>query len=398
MSGPLSDVRVLDIATFIAAPFCGTLLAEFGAEVIKVEQPGCGDSLRRLGTPTSCGDTYLWLSDSRNKKCVTLDLRQPEGAELFRKLVAHSDVILENFRPRTLEKWGLSYESLVAVNPKLVMLSVSGYGQTGPYNRMPGFARVAHAFSGLAYLAGEPGRAPVIPGSTSLADYLSGVFGAVGVLIALRHAERTGEGQRIDLALYESVFRMLDELAPVFAGTGVQREPMGSETAAVVPHSHYPTADGAWVAIACSSDRMWQRLARAMGREELGSDVRYATMPARIERRKELNRLVTEWTSSLMSPEVLERCRREDVPCSKLLSIREIFDDPQFAARENLLTVEDPRIGRLTVPAPVPQMSRTPPRLTHTGLALGASNEEVFREWLGLTESMMADLRARRII
>ena len=275
-TGPLADVRVLDIATFVAAPFCGTIMADFGADVIKIEQPGEGDSLRRFGTMTEVGDTLVWLSEARNKRSVTLDLRTEDGADLFRKLVAQSDVVLENFRPGTLEKWGLGYDTLAAINPKLVMLRVSAYGQTGPMRDKPGFARVAHAFSGLAYLAGEPGRPPVVPGSTSLADYMSGLFGAVGVMIALRHAERTGEGQIIDIGLYESIFRVLDELAPSYARSGYQRERMGPDTVNIVPHSHYETRDSHWVALACSNDRMWQRLARAMGRPELGDDPRYA--------------------------------------------------------------------------------------------------------------------------
>ena len=245
MAGPLEGIRVLDIATFVAAPFCGTIMAEFGAEVIKIEQPGEGDSLRRFGTMTDSGDTLVWLSEARNKKSVTLDLRTPEGAAMFRQLVAKADVVLENFRPGTMEKWGLGYAALAEINPRLVMLQVSAYGQTGPLRDKPGFARIAHAFSGLAYLAGEPGRPPVVPGSTSLADYMSGLFGAVGVLMALRHAERTGEGQSIDIALYESIFRVLDELAPAYDKFGYQRERMGPDTVNVVPHSHYETRDGA---------------------------------------------------------------------------------------------------------------------------------------------------------
>ena len=249
-TGPLSDIRVLDIATFIAAPFCGTLLGDFGAELIKIEQPGVGDSLRRFGTQTDCGDTLVWLSEARNRESVTLDLRTPEGADLFRRLVAVSHVVLENFRPGTLEKWGLGYEELARINPKLVMLRVSGYGQTGPLRDKPGFARIAHAFSGLAHLSGEPGRVPVVPGSTSLADYMTGAFGAVGVLIALRHAERTGRGQMVDIGLYESIFRVLDELAPAYAKFGFERERMGPDTVNVAPHSHYQARDGGWVALA----------------------------------------------------------------------------------------------------------------------------------------------------
>jgi len=398
MAGPLDGVRVLDIATFVAAPFCGTIMAEFGAEVIKIEQPGEGDSLRRFGTMTDSGDTLVWLSEARNKKSVTLDLRTPEGADLFRQLVAKSDVVLENFRPGTMEKWGLGYEALARINPRLVMLQVSAYGQTGPLSDKPGFARIAHAFSGLAYLAGEPGRAPVVPGSTSLADYMSGLFGAVGVLMALRHAERTGEGQSIDIALYESIFRVLDELAPAFDKFGYQRERMGPDTVNVVPHSHYQTRDGAWVALACSNERMWERLCNAMGRPELVVDPRYATTRQRNEHRAEVNAIVGDWTGSLDVEAVLAACEAHDAPVSKLLSISDIFANPQYAARENLYTIEDPRVGRLVVPAPLPRMSRTPSEVRTAGPELGSANTEILGALLGIDAAVLADLKQRRII
>jgi crotonobetainyl-CoA:carnitine CoA-transferase CaiB-like acyl-CoA transferase len=398
MTGALAGIRVLDIATFLAAPFCGTLLADFGAEVIKIEQPGTGDSLRAFGSKTECGDTLTWLSEARNKKSATLDLRTPEGAELFRKLVAQSDVVLENFRPGTLEVWGLGYDRLAAINPKLVMLRVSAYGQTGPYRDKPGFARIAHAFSGLAYLSGEPGRVPVVPGSTSLADYMSGLFGAVGVLVALRHVEGTGLGQVIDIGLYESMFRVLDELAPAYAKNGVERERMGADTVNIVPHSHYETADGHWIALACSNDRMWGRLSLAMKRPELADDVRYAKIVARGQHRDEINAMVSDWAKGLSVADVLAACDAEQVPCSKLLSIRDIFGDPQYAARGNLMAVDDPRVGPLILPASVPRLSLTPPAFTNAGPALGQSNAEVFCTLLGLSEEVFEDLKARRII
>ncbi len=394
MTGPLAGVLVLDAATFLAAPFCATLLAEFGAEVIKIEQPGVGDSLRRLGTPSAAGDTFIWLSEARNKKSATLDLRQPEGAELFRKLAARADVVVENFRPGTMEDWGLGYAALAKVNPKLVMLSISAYGQTGPCREMPGFARIAHAFSGLAYLAGEPGRPPVVPGSTSLADYMSGMFGAIGVLMALRHADKTGQGQLVDIGLYESIFRILDELAPAYAATGMQRERMGADIGYVAPHSHYQTADGVWVAIACSNDRMWRRLVRAMGRD----DPAFATMDERVKQREAVNALVADWVKSLPLRQVVEICTREEVPCSKLLSIGDIFADPQYRARENLHELDDPRAGRLTVPSPVPRLSKTPGQVKHAGPALGDANAEVFGKLLGLSAAELADLKARGVI
>jgi crotonobetainyl-CoA:carnitine CoA-transferase CaiB-like acyl-CoA transferase len=398
VSAPLSGLRVLDIATFVAAPFCGTLLAEFGAEVIKVEQPGEGDSLRKFGTRTECGDSLVWLSEARNKKSITLDLRTSEGACMFRQLAAKSAVVLENFRPGTLEKWGLGYETLAAVNPALVMLRVSAYGQTGPLRDKPGFARIAHAFGGLAYLSGEPGRTPVVPGSTSLADYMSGLFGAVGVLIALRDAERTGKGQIVDIGLYESVFRVLDELAPAFARYGYQRERMGADTVNIVPHSHYQTRDGSWVALACSNDRMWQRLASAMNRPALALDPRYAHMKARADRRDEVNALVSDWVGSLHVDEVLDACDRYEAPCSKLLNIADIFRDAQFIARKNLTELRDPRAGSLVLPSPIPRLSRTPPELRSAGPGLGASNEEILGGLLGLSSSDQDELKRRGVI
>jgi len=398
MTGPLSDIRVLDAATFLAAPFCGTMLADFGAEVIKVEQPGAGDSLRRFGTMTDCGDTYVWMSEARNKSSVTIDLRKPDGAELFRDLVRHSDVVLENFRPGTMARWGLGYEDLRKINPKLILLSISAYGQDGPYKDMPGFARVAHAFSGLAYLSGEPGRPPVVPGSTSLADYMSGMFGAIGVLIGLRDAERSGQGQWIDLGLYESMFRVLDELAPKYAATGFQRERMGADTVNVVPHSHYETADANWVALACSNDRMWQRLCRAMERTDLIDDPAYATMIERDRHRPVVNALVAGWVGGLPLEVVLERTRAEEVPCAKLLSIADIFQDPQYAARGNLVEIDDPRLGKLTLPAPLPRMSRTPPSLRSAGPALGDANARIFGDLLGLTSERLAGLKTKGVI
>jgi crotonobetainyl-CoA:carnitine CoA-transferase CaiB-like acyl-CoA transferase len=394
VSGPLAGIRVLDIATFVAAPFCGTLMAELGAEVIKIEQPGEGDSLRRFGTQTDCGDTLVWLSEARNKKSVTLDLRTSEGGELFRALVAKSDVVLENFRPGTLERWGLGYARLAEINPKLVMLRVSAYGQSGPLKDKPGFARIAHAFAGLAYLSGEPGRTPVVPGSTSLADYLSGLFGAVGVLAALRHVERTGQGQEVDVALYESVFRILDELAPAFAKFGYQRERMGADTVNVVPHSHYQTKDGLWVALACSNDRMWERLTKAMGRPELASDPRYRVAKARDDHRDEVNGLVSSWVRTLDAKEVLTACELQEAPCSQLLNIADIFENPQYLARGNLLNIDDARVGSLTLPAPVPRLSKTPASVRSTGPALGSSNAEVLGGLLDLSEESLARLHA----
>lgn len=389
---PLAGVKVLDVATFLAAPFAGTILADFGAAVLKIEHPKLGDPMRAFGTPTECGDTLAWLSEARNKRCVTLDLRHPEGAAVFRRLAAQSDVVLENFRPGTLEKWSLSPDSLREINPRLVVLRVSAYGQTGPKRHLPGFARVAHGFGGLSFLAGEPDGKPVVPGSTSLADYLSGIWGALGVLLALRAAERTGRGQDVDIGLYESVFRLLDEIAPAYARTGFVRERMGADVPTVVPHGHWQTKDGRWVAIACTSDKIFARLAGAMGKPALAADG-FATTAQRLARRGEVNGLVEDWAAGLTMAELGAACDAADVPWGPINSIADIFEDPQFAARGNLLRVLDERAGELVLPAPVPRLTETPATLRHAGRAKGADTDAVLGEWLGMAAAEIEALR-----
>ncbi|MGE4243376.1 CaiB/BaiF CoA transferase family protein [Ramlibacter sp.] len=395
---PLAGLRVLDIATFIAAPFCGATLAEFGAEVIKVEQPEVGDPLRYWGTQTECGDSLVWLSEARNKKSVTLDLRTEQGKRIFRQLVAKSDVVLENFRPGTLEKWGLGYDALAEINPGLVMLRVSAYGQTGPYKDRPGYARIAHAFSGLSHLAREPGGKPVMPGSTSLADYFSGLYGAVGVMMALRSREKTGRGQSIDIGLYESIFRIMDELVPSYGRSGFVRQPMGADTVNIVPHSHYQAKDGKWVAVACSSDRMFERLAATMGSPELATDERYRTMRERDKRRDELNAKVGEWVASMPAAEVLERCEANEMACGLLYDIADIFEDPQYKERGNIKTMQDSRVGTYHAPNVIPRLSATPGHLDTLGPALGAHNAEVYGELLAMTAADLASLRSAKVI
>src|SRR5881296_3055949 len=255
----LAGVTVLDLATFLAAPLCATFLGEFGAEVIKVEQPGVGDDLRRLGASAGgSGSSYWWFVEARNKKSITCNLRDPEGQALIRRLVASTDVVAENFRPGTLERWNLGWDELSRVRPSLVMVRISAFGQTGPNRARPGFGRIAAAVGGLAYLSGYPDRAPVSPGTPTVPDYLAGVFGAVGALAALRHAERTGEGQVVDLALYEPVLRVFDDAIAVYGGTGHVRERIGSGTESAVPHNHYQSRDQRWIAIACTNDRMFR--------------------------------------------------------------------------------------------------------------------------------------------
>lgn len=395
---PLSGVRVLDLATFLAGPFCGTILGEFGAEVIKVEQPKGGDPLRNFGTIPPGSDALIWLTESRNKQSLTLDLRQERGAEILKRLVAESDVLIENFRTGTLEKWGVGWETLKEVNPKLVMLRITGFGQTGPKARDPGFARIAHAFSGLSYLAGEPDGGPLMPGSTTLGDYLSGTYGALGVLMALRVAEKQGVGQYIDIGLYEPVFRFLDEMASVYAYNGYVRERMGADTVNVVPHSHYPTKDGKWVAIACTNDRMFARLANVMEQPELANDDRYGKVAARLAERPQVNAIVAGWTVSLDQADVLERCRVGEVPSGPIHNVADIFEDPQYAARENLIKFAHDVVGEITMPGIMPKLSETPGRVKTLGPSLGAHVDSILTDLLGISEAEVTSLRKDGVI
>lgn len=396
---PLDGIRVLDVATFIAAPFAAAILGEFGAEVIKVEQPAGGDTFRRFGSITPReGDSLMWLSEGRNKESVTLDLRKPEGRELFLKLAAKADVVAENFRPGTLEKWGLGWDELKAANPGLVLLRISGYGQTGPYKDRPGFARIAHAFGGLSYLAGMPGDVPVTPGSTSLADYMSGLYGAIGVLLALRHRDATGEGQVVDLALYESVFRALDEIAPAYAMFGKVREREGAGTVNACPHGHFRCGDGKWVAIACTTDRMFARLCEAMERPELAEGAKWGLLRHRLAERADVDALVGHWTGARPRDTVMELCLEFEVPAAPLNTIADIFEDPQFQARGNLLEVAEAALGAVVVPGVVPRLSATPGRVDSLGPRLGEGNGRVYGGLLGLSEAEIADLKAKGVI
>lgn len=393
---PLAGITVLDAATFIAGPSAAALLGEFGADVIKVEHPEGGDPLRRLGTKAGAQDSLLWLNEGRGKRSVTLNLKDERGAELFRALAARADVVVENFRPGTMARWGLGYEVLAAQNPGLIQLSVSGYGQDGPYRDRPGFARIAHAFGGLSHLTGEEGGAPLTPGSTSLADYMSGLYGVIGVLMALRHREATGLGQVIDVALYESVFRALDEIAPAHALSGLVRGRQGVGTVNACPHGHFASRDGKWVAIACTNDRMFARLTAVMGREDLRAS--FGDLAARLAGQDEVDAIVGEWCARLDQDEIVRLCVAGEVPCEAVLSIDDILRDPHYRARGTLQQVDVPGIGPLPFPAPLPRLSATPGRLDSLGPKLGNATEAVLEGVLGLSAHEIAALRADGVV
>ncbi|MEQ8265167.1 CoA transferase [Pseudohaliea sp.] len=397
---PLDGIRVLDVGNFVSGPYAASVLSEFGAEVIKIEYPVGGDPMRIMGTPTAREDsTLFWLTEARNRKSVTLNLREPEGAELFRRLVAKCDVVVESFRPGTMESWGLGWDVLHGVNPGLVMLRVTGYGQTGPYKDHRGFSHLAHAFGGLAYLCGFPGQAPTIPGPNPLADYMVSLYGVIGILLALRHRKKTGRGQYIDIGSYEAVFRQLDEMASAYGAFGKIREREGSGTVIACPHGHFRTLDDKWVAIACTSDKMFARLAEgAMDKPELASDSAYGLKQKRLEAREEVDQIVGEWTASMTRDELIEKALAADVPIGALNSIEDIFADPHFRARENLVTLTDPDIGEVTVPGVIPRLSETPGRIENLGPPLGNMTEQVLRELLGLSREEIASLHCTRSV
>jgi crotonobetainyl-CoA:carnitine CoA-transferase CaiB-like acyl-CoA transferase len=394
----LQGCRVLDVASFLAGPFSATQLGEFGDEVIKIELPGVGDATRRFGTMTGCGDSLPWLSESRNKKCITLDLRKPDGVMLLKRLVEKSDVLIENFRPGTMERWGLGWDVLHAVNPRLIMVRISGYGQTGPYRDRPGFGRIGNAFGGLSFLAGYPDRAPVTPGSATIPDYMAGLYGALGTLLALQARQKTNEGQFVDIGLYEPIFRILDELAPAFQHNGYVRQRMGPGTVNVVPHSHYPTKDGRWIAIACTNDKIFARLAAAMERPDLAKASSWGTLAARETDRAVVDETVAAWTVRFDRTELLTVCEASQVPCGPVYAIDEIFEDPHYAARENILRVDDPRVGNLAIPNLVPKLSATPGKVNWLGAELGAHNDEIYRGLLGLDEAELQRLKDAAVI
>src|SRR2546429_9942008 len=391
---------VLALATFLAAPLCATFLGEFGDEVIKVEQPGVGDDLRRLGASAGgSGSSYWWFVEARNKKSITCNLRDPEGQTLIRRLVASTAVATENFRPGTLERWNLGWDELSRIRPALVMLRISAFGQTGPQRARPGFGRIAAAVGGLSYISGYPDRPPVTPGTPTVPDYLAGVFGALGALVALRHAERTGQGQVVDLGLYEPVLRILDDAVAVFGATGQVREGIRSATESAVPHNHYRSRDGRWIAIACTNDRMFARLLQALGRPELEGDPRMASVRARLAHREAVDELVAAWVAAREAAEALAALEAAEVPSSLVASVRDLFEDPHVRARENIVSAVLPLLGQISMPGVVPRLTATPGRIASPGPSRpGEHNEEIYCGRLGLSSGELARLRARGVI
>lgn len=396
--GPLTGIRILDISTMIAAPYGATLLADLGAEVIKVELPGKGDTLRTVG-PWKGTEPLRWPGLARNKKSVTLDIRTDEGREIFKNLITKVDVLIENFRPGTLEKWGLGYEEMKKANPRLIMTRVSGYGQTGPYREKAGFGTPGTAFSGYTYLQGYPDRPPVSP-SFSLLDYITGIHVAFATVSALFYRETTqpDEGQEVEMGLYESIFRMMEYLVAEYDQNGKVRERSPGLTGHSSPAGTYETKDGKFVVLVCSTDSTFNRLAEAMDRTDMLSDSRYYTNAERLKNDREVQQIVASFIKKYTQKELQEKLDTFGVPVSPIYSIEDIFNDPQYQARENIVEVEHPRLGKIKVPGVVPKFSKTPGAIRHRAPELGEHNVEVLGEELGLSNKELASLKERGVI
>ena len=395
---PLEGVRVVEMGSLLAGPFCGQLLADFGAEVIKIEPPGKGDPMRVWGRHRKEGHTLWWPIIARNKKSVTLNLREEQGQELARRLISSADVVVENFRPGTLERWGLGYEDLSEINPGLVMVRVSGYGQTGPYRDQAGFGSIGEAMGGIRHVTGFPDRPPPRVG-ISLGDSLAATFGALGAVTALYNRETNdGKGQIVDVAIYEAVLALMESTIPEYALAGHLRGRTGAILPFVAPSNTYPTREGDYVVIGANADTVFGRFSGAVGHPEWAESERFATHHARGENQEELDDMISEWTNQRTVEEVLEAMKEAGVPAGKLFTAEDMLSDEQYAARDNVVEVEDPDIGPFPMQNVVPRLSGTPGAVRWTGPKLGQHNDEIYGEVLGMGEEDLTTMRERGII
>ena len=386
--GALKGLRTIELGHLIAGPFCGQLMADHGSEVIKVEAPGAGDPMREWGR----GKPVWWPVIGRNKKAITLNLRVPEGQSILKELVAKSDFLLENFRPGTMEKWGLSWEELRGINPRLIMIRVSGFGQTGPYAKQAGYGGVGEAMGGMRALMGYPDRPPSRAG-LSIGDSLAGTFGCLGAMMALHHREQTGKGQVVDSAIYESVLAMMESTVPEYTEAGHLRKRSGSTIPKLAPSNVYTTKDGELL-IGANQDSVWNRLVAAMDREDLASDLRFATHVARGENQAELDAIINEWTQTFTTNQLQDLMGQFNVPAGKIYTPPEMLACEHYAAREALVKVEHEAFQNLHMQNVFPKLSETPGGVNWPGAALGAHNEEIFGELLGHRPEELALWRA----
>ncbi len=396
ITGPLKDLRVIEMGTLIAGPFCGQILGDFGAEVIKLEDPGTGDPMRQWGRSLPKGLSPWWPVIGRNKKSVTLNLREKEGQDIARRLIASADILIENFRPGTMEKWGLTYESLSAENPGLIMVRVSGFGQTGPYAKRAGYGLIGEAMGGLRAITGEPDRPPARAG-ISIGDSLAASHAAMGALMSLHVREKTGRGQVVDAAIYESVLAMMENLITEYDITGYVRERSGSILPGIAPSNVYPTSDG-MILIGGNGDTVYARLCEAMNRPDLATDPKFIDHAARGENQAELDAIIGAWSAGFTLGDLLALLEDKGVPAGRVFRAPDMLEDPQFIARESVVSVEHPVFGPIRMQNAAPKLSETPGQVRWPGPALGEHTDTVLSEVLGYSADEVAALRGRGVI
>ena len=393
--GPLAGYRVLELGSTVAGPFCGRLFADFGAEVIKIE-PADGDPVRSMGKRYR--DKSLWATSIfRNKALIVVDLRKPEGQDIVRKLTAKCDFLIENFRPGALEAWGLGYDELARINPGLIMIRISGYGQTGPYRERPGYGVICEAVSGLRHITGDPDRPPGRI-ATSTTDYITGLYAAFGAMLALEARHKTGKGQVIDAALYEGAFSFMEPHVPAFEKLGVVAMRAGSRLPGNAPNNLYPTSDGQYLHVTAASDAVFRRIAGAIGEPALADDPRFKTALARVENEDAIDDIITFWTLAHDCAEAEQKLHAAEVPAARIYTMADIFKDPHYAARGMLAQVPDDDFGTVTVPNVVPRLSATPGAIRHSGHRVGQDTRRVLAELAGLSAAEITQLEAQRVI
>ena len=396
-TGPLSDLVVIEMGSLIAGPFAGQILGDFGAEVIKIEDPRVGDPMRQWGRSLPKGHSPWWPVIGRNKKSVGLDLRTKDGQDIARTLIKGADVVIENFRPGAMEKWGLSYETLSAENPKLVLARVSGFGQTGPYSQRAGYGLIGEAMGGLRHVTGEPDRPPARAG-ISIGDSLAAMHAVMGITMALHERERTGRGQVIDAALYESVLAVMENLVTEFDLTGYVRERSGSVLPGIAPSNAYPCAGGEMILIGGNGDTVYARLTEAMGRPDLKTDPKFVDHASRGQNQAELDAIIAEWTGRHTLDGLLELLESKGVPSSRVFRAPDMLEDPQFQARGSIVTTAHPVFGQVKMQNVFPKLSRTPGAVRWPGPALGQHTDEVLSARAGLSADRLATLRGAGVI
>jgi len=395
--GPLHGIRVIELGQLIAGPFCGQLLADFGAEVVKIEPPGVGDAMRQWGRTDESGRTLWWPVIARNKKSMTLDLRHSKGQAVLKDLAGGADVLIENFRPETMERWGLGWDTLYKINPRLVMARISGFGQDGPYAKRAGFASVCEAMAGLRYVSGYPDRPPVRVG-ISLGDSLAGLNAMIGIMLALHHRDQTGHGQIVDATILESVLSIMESLIPEYDKLAYVRERFGSVLPGLAPSNAYPALDERDVIIGANQDSIFYRLCKAMGQPELAKDPRFASHQSRGKHQSELDDVISCWTRTKKAEEIVDLLSTNGIPAGMAYRAPEMLADPHFQEREIITRVEDPVFGMLAMQNVFPRLSASPGKIRHTGPSLGQHTREVLTTWLSMNSDSIDELHAENII